>query len=242
MSYSGNVDVSKYRHIEIKDLMIEVTRKCNLQCAHCLRGDAQNININPEILKPIFNKIDYISTLCITGGEPSLNIKGMKDILCLLKEYNVEIGNFYLVTNGLINQLELLHVVIDYIDYCTENEITGIAISHGTFHETYIDEINSPLKYLKFFSDDKEDPDYNQIIGEGRGKDFTDKKPICNEIFDVDYYDYTINIYDMFYINAIGQVLTSCDLSYNSQDKLSKYHVKDNLLFEKILSDSGLEI
>lgn len=25
------------------DVAIEVTRRCNMKCAHCLRGDAQNI-------------------------------------------------------------------------------------------------------------------------------------------------------------------------------------------------------
>ena len=33
----------KTEKIAIDHLLVEITRKCQLRCAHCLRGDAQNI-------------------------------------------------------------------------------------------------------------------------------------------------------------------------------------------------------
>ena len=35
----------KTEKIAIDHLLVEITRKCQLRCAHCLRGDAQNINM-----------------------------------------------------------------------------------------------------------------------------------------------------------------------------------------------------
>lgn len=31
--------------INASSLILEVTRKCNLHCAHCLRGDAHSVSI-----------------------------------------------------------------------------------------------------------------------------------------------------------------------------------------------------
>ena len=40
----------KTEKIAIDHLLVEITRKCQLRCAHCLRGDAQNINLSPKII------------------------------------------------------------------------------------------------------------------------------------------------------------------------------------------------
>ena len=32
--------------IYVESLVIEVTRRCNMRCEHCLRGDAQNLDIS----------------------------------------------------------------------------------------------------------------------------------------------------------------------------------------------------
>lgn len=59
----------------INNLIIEVTRKCNFSCAHCLRGEAQKREIDFAIIDAILdNDIEYISTVTFTGGEPSLNV------------------------------------------------------------------------------------------------------------------------------------------------------------------------
>ena len=58
--------------MELNNVVIEVTRNCQLWCAHCLRGDAQNITISKEILDDFLSQVDWIYTLTITGGEPSL--------------------------------------------------------------------------------------------------------------------------------------------------------------------------
>ena len=45
--------------IYVNYLAIEVTRRCNMKCNHCLRGDAQNLDISTAVLSGIAS----ISTL-----------------------------------------------------------------------------------------------------------------------------------------------------------------------------------
>ena len=40
---------------------VELTRRCNLSCEHCLRGEAQDINITSEIIDKAFEQIQGIS-------------------------------------------------------------------------------------------------------------------------------------------------------------------------------------
>ena len=58
------------KKISVNNLIIEITRKCNMNCEHCLRGNSQNIDVNFEHVEKLFSQIDYISTLSFGGGEP----------------------------------------------------------------------------------------------------------------------------------------------------------------------------
>lgn len=59
--------------INVYNLVIEVTRRCNMCCTHCLRGDAQDLDISDEVLETVARNIQP-SSVTFTGGEPSLNI------------------------------------------------------------------------------------------------------------------------------------------------------------------------
>lgn len=41
-------------------LQFELTRRCNQECAHCCRGEAQNIDIKKEIIDDFFEKMTFI--------------------------------------------------------------------------------------------------------------------------------------------------------------------------------------
>ena len=44
--------------ISVNSLVIEVTRRCNMRCNHCIRGDAQNCDISIESIKKIAQTIN----------------------------------------------------------------------------------------------------------------------------------------------------------------------------------------
>jgi pyruvate-formate lyase-activating enzyme len=72
-------------------------------CAHCLRGDAESIDIQEKYIDAFldnFEKGAYISSLTFTGGEISLNIPAIRYTLKAVKERGIAVGSFYMVTNG----------------------------------------------------------------------------------------------------------------------------------------------
>ena len=59
--------------MKLMHLIIETNRQCNLNCTHCMRGDAQDLTITPEIIDKLLDQIDFIVELDLTGGEPFLH-------------------------------------------------------------------------------------------------------------------------------------------------------------------------
>ena len=85
------------------NVVIEVTRRCNMCCAHCLRGDAEAVDIQERYIDAFldsFANAGYISSLTFTGGEISLNIPAIRYTLNAVRERNISVGSFYMVTNG----------------------------------------------------------------------------------------------------------------------------------------------
>lgn len=57
------------KKIWVEQLCLEVTRRCNMGCAHCLRGDAQDVDISHAIIDEIFNQVDGIGQVTFTVGS-----------------------------------------------------------------------------------------------------------------------------------------------------------------------------
>ena len=85
--------------IYVNYLAIEVTRRCNMKCNHCLRGDAQNLDISTAVLSGIAKHIHPASVI-FTGGEPSLNVPAIKRYFELAERYDTMPAAFYVATNG----------------------------------------------------------------------------------------------------------------------------------------------
>lgn len=122
------------------DVAIEVTRRCNMKCAHCLRGDAQNMDVSKETIDKFFDGFAggaYISTIVLTGGEISLNVPAVRYVLKALKSRGISVGNFYMVTNGKsLRELKtLIRASLDWYLFCDDNEYSIITMSQDMFHE-----------------------------------------------------------------------------------------------------------
>lgn len=222
----------------LNNAIIEVTRKCNMACCHCLRGNAQNKEISKETLSKFLlnNDIRYISTVTFTGGEPSLNCQAINDFIDICSKHAIEVGNFYIATNGKQVTESFISTCLRLFLFCSENEVSQIEISRSDYHIDQNEEAIKKLKCLRFVSE-RPYLSYKNLIDEGKAKSLNQLNGIKGQKKKI--YPLTIedNIIDgEIYLNCKGDICSSCDLSYRRQDKNKLGNVYNKSLMEMINS------
>lgn len=86
--------------ISYYNLILEITRRCNMNCAHCMRGEAQNIDIPFEVIDKALENVSHIGNLTLTGGEISLNPPAISYVAQQIIKRGINVDNIYMVTNG----------------------------------------------------------------------------------------------------------------------------------------------
>jgi len=205
---------------EIDSLVIEVTRRCNMSCHHCLRGDAENMDMNLDYVRSLFSKIDTVNTLTITGGEPSLVPQIINKIIDISNEENVYVGRFYLVTNAKKITMEFITVLLrlytEWVNYY-EDEIPLVQWSNDYYHDDVDKEGIRLLKGLSFATPKyyKDDTEY-RCIDEGNASiNIGDCRENTMEEIEVECGSITQGC---IYLNCKGQIINDCNWSYESQD------------------------
>lgn len=203
----------------LDQLIIEVTRRCNMSCAHCMRGDAQNKDISTAVIDRVLDGVQGhgISTVTFTGGEPTLNVPAIQYFVDQVKIRSVGVGSFFVVTNGKVESLPLIHTLIDLYAYCDEPEMSGLIISSDDYHEC----IKTPRLYkaLKFFSPEGHGPsDDRAIIREGRGRRFG-KRPYRPESWEFEILDHYVSVKSNLHVAVNGNVMCGCDFSFARVDR-----------------------
>ena len=102
---------------DLKDLLLFVGSQCNYKCKYCpeipFRSDAHSaLHADIDSLKASLHNInlDRIKTIMISGGEPLVYWKAVKQIIPFLSEHCTSLQNFRLVTNGSL----LTDEIVDY--------------------------------------------------------------------------------------------------------------------------------
>ncbi len=212
--------------INIESLVIEVTRRCNISCLHCLRGEQEKINMQLKYVDALFSQINYIGILTFTGGEPQLAPETIDKILISAKKHSVDVGNFYCATNGLVNSKKFLYSMVDWYEFCLENDMSAVDLSNDYYHveQGRVEKDELRLRALKFFHEKHGKTEYNHNdhwILEGRAAEMGLKghtlKP--DKICVYNYDENTLRIENTLYLNCRGKLINGCDWSYESQRK-----------------------
>ena len=210
------------KRFEFDNVTIEVTRKCNAKCEHCLRGDAENLNMPLRYVESLFKKTSRIHSICFTGGEPSLAVQTLLNILMLAKVYEVEIGNFYIATNAIKVTDSFLMACIKWYLYCDDNEISQVQWSNDLYHSIPLESVKK-LKTLSFASAkySKETLDY-EVIAEGKAKDMSERKTSV-DAFELEVEDDSVRVMEgNVYLNCKGHLVSGCDWSFKSQERVDR--------------------
>lgn len=228
----------------INNLMIEVTRKCNMKCAHCLRGPAQCLSLKKNIIPNIFHDITYIDSIQFTGGEPMLALYQMREIIKYILENDIEIGSFWFKTNGTIFSEAILKHFEKLFNIAGVAELCVIDFSFDQFHDKkkmkaldqffYMEDIYPFIKISENSNSDFKNID--SVIKEGRAKRLPQykirefRKPYYySGWYPEDHENYPENF---VYVSSNGNVISECNLSYSNIDKFSFGNVVNEYLVD----------
>jgi len=217
--------------LEIEYLVVEVTRRCNMKCRHCLRGEPQNKTMSKQHIFDFLSQTKYISNVTFTGGEPTLpsGMKVIEDFIDVTIGRDIDIGNFYMVTNAKVWRPELPYLVNRLYNICSDNEISLIDISTDSYHDHITEQrhkfkrrLEEDLFYeygLQDLVGMRRDIYESAILPEGRGTQYGNPAKEAPEfVFDMRESYSCLNISEAeFYLNCDGNVISGCDWSYESQ-------------------------
>lgn len=217
--------------IQTNTLCIEVTRRCNMQCEHCLRGDAQNLDISESILEEIAKTIRPASVV-FTGGEPSLNVSAIERYFQLAEQYGNLPSSFYVATNGATSSEQMNALALAFLKAypkMDEPECCEVNVSGDIFHEAFKEKDHSAiLRGLSFFDvmgkkHSLENDSMNWLLNTGRaaenGLGCRDTRPFSTDMDKLVTGIYQDEVcFDMLYVAANGNVVDNCDSSYEDID------------------------
>ncbi len=123
--------MQKQPKIRVSNLILEVTRECNMNCAHCLRGDTaafgpNTLHMTEAVLTHLYDFLSDIDELTFTGGEPTLNLPIIEQAVVLTKQKGFTPIRGFIATNGKAHVDELLSLCdcLDLFYMRNETQIT----------------------------------------------------------------------------------------------------------------------
>lgn len=218
-------------------LVLEVTRRCNMLCPHCLRGDAQDTAMSPETIDILLSQVSGIGVLTITGGEPLLAGPQIRRIVNTIINQEISIDGFYVATNGKDMNFAVINDLMRLYSICQDKDICMLSLSLN-FHDYIEDDNIEILRSLSFFEVERTLQSKYSVMEEGRALenlclfDKTRDTEFETKFIVDDYGDIESDIY----INAKGYVYPECDMSYETQRKLANKNIKKDFLKDIIFT------
>ena len=128
------------KEIAAYNLELILTQKCNLSCAHCMRGDATNKEIRPEVLDKLFSKFSYIHALSLGGGEISLTPHLVRLVTEKLRQHGTIVHRVDFTSNGVSVTDEFLDALEDLRQYVLDCEglASFVELDESDNHEPLI--------------------------------------------------------------------------------------------------------
>lgn len=217
------VDVSRSDEFNLSCniLALEVGRKCNMRCDHCLRGEAENAEMEIDVAYKAINMFDYIGSITFTGGEPVLYEKNIIKIIDLILANDIQVGSFYIATNGTSPSFELMFALSKLYAHCQEKEFCEYTISADRWHK--FPEFDAWLSAFSFVCKRQDIPE-TALLDEGRAKKNGIGSRTLKTSSEFDFDGYCV---DLLYVNAFGEMFADCDYSYDTQRSLDVYDISD---------------
>ncbi|GGF26536.1 putative protein YfkA [Halobacillus andaensis] len=118
--WEAYMDVEEHGEMTLSNVEFTTTYLCNMRCAHCAVGyTLQNKDPDAlpiELLTKRLDEIKHLRTLSITGGEPMLSKKSVKQYVVPLLKYAHERGVRTQINSNLTLPYTRYEEIIPYLD------------------------------------------------------------------------------------------------------------------------------
>ena len=125
--------------VSLREVTLEIGRKCNLKCRHCMKGESQDVAMSNEVMDALLNNVYFIDEFIFGGGEPLLYIERMEALLRKCKEKGVKVNYITVVSNCTIKSDKFVRVFNEWGEYTTFRN-NRLLVSNDIFHEEYVKE------------------------------------------------------------------------------------------------------
>jgi hypothetical protein len=207
--------------IQIQNLAVEITRKCNKRCRHCLRGGAQKRSTTTEIIDKVLAAADFIKCVVPTGGEPFLEPDLTAHLISEAGRKD-ELTTFFIATNGSVSPFSWDgRRILNALGTCEDTSVIRVSqgIHHKPCHEEWHDldgvMFDNREVIVSPYTDDNilmrglaEANGLGRRVEPAKAKFRTEgKNTLC---------------VSMLYVDVFGRVFSDCDLSYRMMDSAEK--------------------
>lgn len=218
------------------NLFFELSRRCNIKCEHCLRGEPEMKSMSSEIMIKCAKALrdSYVSTVGIGGGEPSIIPHRIRLLFDILKQEGVDHDGWYIVTNAHQLSKSFIDLIADLNKRYPYNDGGGLTYSNSPLHAlpdikglAEIQHQRGVEVYKRYHDDPVTVKGMGTFLEEGRGKELFDKYEVKvtkrwlepDSFREKDKPEEPSCVERTMYVNYRGDVFPSCDLSYETQDK-----------------------
>lgn len=254
--------------MDLKYYSIHTTRNCNINCAHCLCGEPQNVDISEEVISSAFNGIDSISKLYITGGEVLLKPELIKMVVKEVKKRSIKVNRVAITTNALLLNDAAKEALLYAYELACFSFDKDLEVSVDVFHkkavEQYIKKNNlqGVLSFEKIIQNAKKFCDDNEInlvlrdVKDGKIEKLGRAKNIKRAIeTDVSFYaipnycpgipPYSPSFDGVVSIDPTGEVI-KCDFENDNVKEVSIGNVLkkplEQIIYEKAVKELRMQI
>lgn len=139
--WEAYLDMKEHGKMVLSNIEFTTTYMCNMRCAHCAVGymlEAIDPDALPiELLIKRLEEIPHLRTLSITGGEPMMNKKSVRNYVVPLLKYAHENGIRTQINSNLTLPYDRYEEIIPYLDvlhishnWGTEEEFAETGFAH----------------------------------------------------------------------------------------------------------------
>lgn len=118
--WEAYLDQTEFGRLVLSNVEVTTTKLCNMRCEHCAVGYMLDQTEEPEVpLELLISRLDEIEHLrafSITGGEPMLSMKSVRNYVVPLLRYAKERGARTQINSNLTLPLSRYHLITPYLD------------------------------------------------------------------------------------------------------------------------------